>query len=80
MSPLFTTQLLINGLTGAFIGIALAVIGIPGAILWGVLTAVMRFVPYVGIFLSAVFPIIIAAAIGDGWTLALMTCRDYFGG
>ena len=73
LSRLFTTQLLINGLTGAFIGFALAVIGIPGAILWGVLTAVMRFVPYVGIFMSAVFPIIIAAAIGDGWTLALMT-------
>jgi predicted PurR-regulated permease PerM len=73
LSLLFTTQLLINGLTGAFIGIALAILGIPGAILWGVLTAVMRFVPYVGVFMSAVFPIIIAAAIGDGWTLALMT-------
>lgn len=72
LSSLFTTQLLINCLTGAFIGIALAVLGIPGAILWGVLTAVMRFVPYVGVFMSAVFPIIIAAAIGDGWTLALM--------
>ena len=72
MSSLFTTQLLINGLTGAFIGVALAVIGIPGAILWGVLTAVMRFVPYVGVFMSAVFPIIIAAAIGEGWTLALL--------
>jgi predicted PurR-regulated permease PerM len=73
LSLLFTTQLLINCLTGAFIGIALAIIGIPGAILWGVLTAVMRFVPYVGVFMSAVFPIIIAAAIGDGWTLALIT-------
>lgn len=73
LSRLFTTQILINGLTGAFIGIALAVIGIPGAILWGVLTAVMRFVPYIGTLLSSVFPIIIAAAIGDGWTLAFMT-------
>jgi predicted PurR-regulated permease PerM len=73
LSRLFITQILINGLTGAFIGAALATIGIPGAILWGVLTAVMRFVPFVGTFLSAVFPIIIAAAIGDGWTLALMT-------
>jgi hypothetical protein len=72
LSSLFTTQLLINGLTGAFIGIALAVLGIPGAILWGVLTAVLRFVPYVGVFMSAVFPIIIAAAIGEGWTLALL--------
>ena len=73
LSLLFTTQVLINGLTGAFIGVALAFIGIPGAVLWGVLTAVMRFVPYVGTLLSAVFPIIIAAAIGEGWTLALIT-------
>ena len=72
LGQLFTTQIIINGLTGAFIGAALAFIGIPGAILWGVLTAVMRFIPYVGTFLSAVFPVIIAAAIGEGWSLALM--------
>jgi predicted PurR-regulated permease PerM len=73
LSQLFTTQILINGLTGAFIGVALAFIGIPGAILWGALTTVMRFVPYVGTLLSAVFPVIIAAAIGEGWSLALIT-------
>ncbi len=78
LSQLFTTQILINGLTGAFIGVALAFIGIPGAILWGVLTAVMRFVPYVGTLLSAVFPVIIAAAIGEGWSLALMTIAIIF--
>ena len=78
LSQLFTTQILINGLTGAFIGVALAFIGIPGAILWGVLTAVMRFVPYVGTFLSAVFPVIIAAAIGEGWSLAFITIAIIF--
>lgn len=78
LSQLFTTQILINGLTGAFIGVALAFIGIPGAILWGVLTAVMRFVPYVGTLLSAVFPVIIAAAIGEGWSLAFITIAIIF--
>ncbi len=73
LSKLFTAQILINAATGTFIAIALALIGIPGAILWGVLTAILRFVPYVGTLLSAVFPIIIAIAIGDGWSLALMT-------
>ena len=73
LSKLFTAQILINVATGTFIAIALALIGIPGAILWGVLTAILRFVPYVGTLLSAVFPIIIAIAIGDGWSLALMT-------
>lgn len=73
LSKLFTAQILINAATGAFIAVALAIIGIPGAILWGVLTAILRFVPYVGTLLSAVFPIIIAIAIGNGWSLALMT-------
>ena len=73
LSKLFTAQILINAATGTFIAIALALIGIPGAILWGVLTAILRFVPYVGTLMSAVFPIIIAIAIGDGWSLALVT-------
>lgn len=73
LSRLFATQLLINTTTGAFIGLALFLIGIPGALLWGILTAVLRFVPYVGTLLASVFPIIIAAAVGDGWTLALLT-------
>ena len=73
LSKLFTAQILVNASTGIFIAIALELIGIPGAILWGVLTAILRFVPYVGTLMSAVFPIIIAIAIGDGWSLALMT-------
>ncbi len=73
LGKLFTAQILINAITGGFIGCALALIGIPGAILWGVLTAILRFVPYVGTLMAAVFPIIIAIAIGDGWSLALET-------
>jgi len=73
LSRLFATQMLINATTGAFIGTALFIIGVPGALLWGTLTMILRFVPYIGTMLAAVFPIIIAAAIGDGWTLALIT-------
>jgi predicted PurR-regulated permease PerM len=73
LSKLFTAQILLNASTGAFIAVALALIGIPGAILWGVLTAILRFVPYVGTLMSAVFPIIIAIAIGDSWSLAFIT-------
>ena len=73
LSRLFAMQLLINAITGAFIGAAMFVIGVPGALLWGVLTMVLRFVPYVGTLLASVFPIIIAVAVGEGWTLALLT-------
>lgn len=73
LSRLFATQLTINATTGAFIGIALFLVGVPGAPLWGILTMILRFVPYVGTLLGAIFPIIIAAAVGDGWALALLT-------
>ncbi|WP_421696048.1 AI-2E family transporter [Aestuariivirga sp.] len=73
LSRLFAMQMMINASTGLFIGVALFLIGVPGAALWGTLTMILRFVPYVGTVLSAIFPIIIAAAVGDGWTLALMT-------
>ena len=73
LSRLFATQLTINATTGAFIGAVLFFIGLPGALLWGVLTMILRFVPYVGTLLAAVFPIIIAAAVGDGWSLAIIT-------
>jgi len=73
LSRLFATQMTINAATGIFIGTALFMIGVPGAPLWGTLTMILRFVPYVGTLLAAIFPIIIAAAVGDGWTLALTT-------
>lgn len=73
LSKLFRTQLLINALTGLAIGAALFVMGIPAAVLWGLITAVMRFVPYIGTLLSAIFPVAIALAVGDGWSLALAT-------
>ena len=72
LSRMILGQLAINASTGTFIAVSLFLLGIPGAFLWGVLTAVLRFVPFVGTFLAAVFPIVIALAIGDGWTLPLI--------
>ena len=73
LSKLFMTQIFVNATTGVLVGIALAIIGIPGAILWGVLTFVLRFVPYIGSMMAGILPVIIAAAIGDGWNLAFAT-------
>jgi predicted PurR-regulated permease PerM len=48
LSRLFLIQLLLNGSFGIVIGIGLWLIGVPSAILWGILAAVLRFVPYIG--------------------------------
>ncbi len=64
-------QLVVNLTYGVPIGIALYFIGVPNAVLWGLLAAVLRFVPYLGPFLAALFPIALAVAVDPGWSMLL---------
>jgi predicted PurR-regulated permease PerM len=73
LSRLFLTQLALNASFGCVIGVGLWIIGVPSAPLWGMLAMIMRFVPYIGALISAVFPLVLAAAVGPGWTMVLMT-------
>ena len=73
LSRLFLIQLLLNGTFGIVIGIGLWVIGIPSAVLWGILAAVLRFVPYIGAVIAAAFPLTLAVAVDPGWSMLLGT-------
>ena len=73
LSKLFLTQIAFNAAFGIAIGIGLELIGIPSAPLWGLIAAIMRFVPYIGALISAIFPLILAAAVGSGWEMLLLT-------
>jgi predicted PurR-regulated permease PerM len=66
-------QLLVNVSYGIPMAAGLWFIGVPGALLWGAVAAVMRFVPYVGPLISAVFPLALAFAVAPGWELVLWT-------
>ena len=67
------TQLALNAAFGAIIGLGLFLIGVPSPVLWGILAAILRFVPYIGAFISAAFPLALAAAVDPGWSMLLMT-------
>jgi len=73
LSKYFLTQLAINAGFGLLIGLGLTLVGVPSPALWGVIAALLRFVPYVGSTISAVFPILLAAAVDPGWTTAIET-------
>ena len=73
LSRLFLIQLLVNGAFGVVIGIGLWLIGIPSPILWGILAAVLRFVPYIGAVIAAAFPLALAVAVDPSWTMLLWT-------
>jgi predicted PurR-regulated permease PerM len=66
-------QLIVNLTYGVPMAAGLWFIGVPGALLWGLLASVMRFVPYVGPFISSVFPLALAFAVDPGWNLLLWT-------
>jgi predicted PurR-regulated permease PerM len=67
----------LNASFGIFVGIALWAIGIPSPALWGAVAAVMRFVPYVGVFVAAAFPMALAAMVDPGWWMLLETAAVF---
>jgi predicted PurR-regulated permease PerM len=73
LSRYYLTQLALNAAFGVFIAIGLWAIGVPSPILWGIFTAVMRFVPYIGSFIAGALPVALAAAVDPGWSMALWT-------
>jgi predicted PurR-regulated permease PerM len=68
-----------NAAMGLLMGLGLAIIGLPYAALWGLLTAALRFLPYLGIWLSALFPFLLALAAFPGWWPAVLVLALYAG-
>lgn len=73
LSRLFLMQLAINSGFGLVIGTGLWFIGIPSPLLWGILAAALRFVPYIGAVISAAFPLALAAAVDPDWSMLVWT-------
>ncbi|HXZ07788.1 MAG TPA: AI-2E family transporter [Paraburkholderia sp.] len=73
LSRYFLAQLGLNLSVGAVIAVGLALLGVPGALLFGVMAALLRFVPYIGIWIAAVLAVCLAAAIQPQWTMAVWT-------
>jgi predicted PurR-regulated permease PerM len=73
LGQFYMMQLLLNTAFGIVIAVALVIIGVPNAVLWGILAGLMRFVPFIGSLIAAFFPIAVAAAADPGWTMPLMT-------
>jgi predicted PurR-regulated permease PerM len=77
LSRYFLTQLLVNVSFGVVVGAGLLLIGLPNPILWGILSALLRFVPYVGSLISAILPVALAAAVEPGWSMVVWTVGLY---
>lgn len=65
-------QSMINASLGLVFALGAFVIGLPYALVWGALLAVLRFIPYVGVWLAVLPPILFSLAVFDGWTKPLV--------
>src|SRR5262249_16391042 len=61
----------VNATMGLAFVLGVFLIGLPDALLWGALLALMRFVPYVGVWLAVVPTVLFSLALFDGWTKPL---------
>jgi len=77
LSHYLFSQTVINTCFGTIVGTCLWLIGIPNAGLWGLLSGMMRFIPYVGVPLSALFPLALGIAVDPGWSKVLWTAALY---
>ena len=78
LSRYFLTQLGVNTAFGTILGVALLLMGVPSPLLWGVLAGLLRFVPYIGSLIAALFPMALAAAVEPGWSMVLWTGGLFF--
>lgn len=65
-------QFLVNASFGCLLTAGLFLIGLPAALLCGVLAGIGRFVPYVGPVFGGTLPVILAVAVSPGWTTPLI--------
>jgi predicted PurR-regulated permease PerM len=81
VSRFLSLQLLVNTGFGAIIAIALQFLGLPHAFLWGFLTGLLRFIPYVGEPIAAALAIVLSIVVFDGWSktlliMAIFSCME----
>ena len=66
-------QLAVNVACGVPIVFGLWLIGVPNPLLWGMLSIVLRFVPFIGPIIAAAFPLALSIAVDPGWTMLFLT-------
>ncbi len=73
LSTYFVSQFVVNLAFGLAIWMSLSMLRLPQALLCGILAGVMRFVPYVGVGMAAVFAAVLALAVDPGWSVVVYT-------
>jgi predicted PurR-regulated permease PerM len=67
VSQYLFAQFIVNAALGMAIGAGLFLLGVPYALMWGLLIVVLRFIPYIGIWIAAILPFAVSLATSATW-------------
>jgi hypothetical protein len=71
LSRFLLTQFMVNAGFGMVVALCAFLVGLPYALLWGILAGVLRYLPYVGTWLALGLILLFSVAVFPGWTQAL---------
>ena len=77
VSKFLLTQFVVNTTFGILVACGLYFVGLPNALLWGVLAGLLRFIPYLGTITGGALPLILALAVFPGWKQPLLVLGLY---
>jgi predicted PurR-regulated permease PerM len=72
LSRYLLMQFVVNLTYAVPIGLGLWSIGIPNPFLWGMMAALLRYIPYAGPWIAALLPFAVGFAIGSDWTKPML--------
>ena len=72
ISRFLLMQLIINASFGLVLALGLLLIQVPHALLWGLLAAILRYVPYLGSSITSVLLVALSLAFFSGWVQPLL--------
>ncbi len=79
VSRYLLAQLGVNVIYGILIGFALLLARVPDPLLWGMMAALLRYIPYLGIWIAGLTPALLAFAVEPGWIKGPIVVGCYFG-
>lgn len=79
VSRYLVAQLIVNVAYGIPAGVALYFLGVPNPVLWGMLAALLRYIPYLGIWIAAFMPAAVLFGVDPSWLKPFSIFGIYFG-
>ena len=77
VSRYLVVQFAVNSCFGIAFGAGMFAVGVPNAILWGLLSIVLRYIPFIGTFVAVILPAALAFAVDPGWTMLIEVVSWY---